>query len=104
MLPGVVDAEGVDLFDAAAEAEAASFWRTTSSFHLLTIDFALVDNFISLCVLNFPMVLPMSVFYFKVYQNHCIQHKNCRVLLTFNNSPFTLILPRISKISKHVYN
>lgn len=45
-----------------------SVWRTTSSFHFFTIVFALIDNFVSWCVLNFPIVFPISVFYWIIYQ------------------------------------
>lgn len=76
---------------------------TTSSFHFFTIDFALMASLASLCVLSFPIALPMSVFCCK----SVIFSTSAYLLLswshTFNNSPVTLILPKESKISKHVY-
>lgn len=58
----------VDTFDKAGGLLLLLFelllvcW-TTSSFHFFTIDFALMANLASLCVLSFPIVLPISVFY-----------------------------------------
>lgn len=43
-------------------------WRTTSSFHFFTTAFALIDSWLSLCVLNFPITLPISVFYKNIIQ------------------------------------
>lgn len=62
--------EGEGMFDRAGGlllllcgVEGVDVCRTTSSFHFFTIVLALIESFVSLWVLSFPIVLPISVFF-----------------------------------------